>query len=260
MQREVLEPYWMQWILCSMAQSILIECTGFNGASLNAEDSMHCVAIDPYCMQWSQWSEAKCIPIECTGLYAAWPKASQLNAVDSMQRQWMQKIPALWRNGSRLYAVESMQCDECMDSRQPGKMHPDWMQWIPCSVIECSGFHAAWLNAVDSMQPGKMHPDWMQWIPCSVIECRGFHALWRNGSRFYAVESMHCDWMQCNPCSVVKCIPLNAVDFMQHGPKHPDWVSGFHAVWCNWFSLNALIPCIKAQWFLIECTGFHAAF
>ena len=75
----------MQWILCSMAQSILIECTGFNGASLNAEDSMHCVAIDPYCMQWSQWSEAKCIPIECTGLYAAWPKASQLNAVDSMQ-------------------------------------------------------------------------------------------------------------------------------------------------------------------------------
>ena len=43
-----------------MAQSILIECTGFNGASLNAEDSMHFVAIDPYCMQWSQWSEAKC--------------------------------------------------------------------------------------------------------------------------------------------------------------------------------------------------------
>src|SRR5512147_1919320 len=40
---------------------------GFNGASLNAEDSMHCVAIDPYCMRWSQWSEAKCIPIECTG-------------------------------------------------------------------------------------------------------------------------------------------------------------------------------------------------
>eukprot|EP01115_Flamella_aegyptia_P010744 TRINITY_DN48245_c0_g1_i3.p4 TRINITY_DN48245_c0_g1~~TRINITY_DN48245_c0_g1_i3.p4 ORF type:complete len:78 (-),score=0.71 TRINITY_DN48245_c0_g1_i3:187-420(-) len=75
----------MHWIICSMAQSILIECTGFNGASLNAEDSMHCVAIDPYCMQWSQWSEAKCIPIECTGLYAAWPKASRWNAVDSMQ-------------------------------------------------------------------------------------------------------------------------------------------------------------------------------
>ena len=50
----------MQWILCSMAQSILIECRGFH---------------------------------------------------------------ALWRNG--LYAVESMQRDECMDSMQPGKMHPD---------------------------------------------------------------------------------------------------------------------------------------
>ena len=152
---------------------------------------------------------------------------------------------------------------------------------------------------MDYLQHGPMHPDWMHSIPCSIFECRGFHALWRNGSRFYAVESMHCDWMQCNPCSVVKCIPmecsgfhaaplnaedslhfgamdpdcmqwspfseaqcipLNAVDFMQHGPKHPDWVSGFHAVWCNWFSLNALIPCIKAQWFLIECTRFHAAF
>ena len=52
----------MQWILCSMAQSILIECRGFH---------------------------------------------------------------ALWRNGSQLYAVESMERDECMDSMQPGKMHPD---------------------------------------------------------------------------------------------------------------------------------------
>ena len=82
MQREEIEPYCKQWIICSM-----IECSRFHAASLNAEDSMHCVAIDPYCMQWSQWSEAKCIPIECTGLYAAWPKASQLNAVDSMQHQ-----------------------------------------------------------------------------------------------------------------------------------------------------------------------------
>ena len=177
---------------------------------------------------------------------------------------------------------------------QHGPKHPDWMQWIPCSVIECRRFNAFWRNgsrlyAVESMQRGKMH----------LIECSGFYAAWPKAARWNAVDSMHCDWMQCNPCSVVKCIPiecsgfhaaplnaedslhfgamdpdcmqwspfseaqcipLNAVDFMQHGPKHPDWVSGFHAVWCNWFSLNALIPCIKAQWFLIECTGFHAAF
>ena len=153
---------------------------------------------------------------------------------------------------------------------QPGKMHPDWMQWIPCSVSECRWFHALWCNgsrlyAVESMQWGPMHPDWMQWIPCSLvkcipIECSGFHAASLNAEDSLHFGAMDPDCMQWSPFSEAQCIPLNAVDFMQHGPKHPDWVSGFHAVWCNWFSLNALIPCIKAQWFLIECTGFHAAF
>ena len=79
----------MQWILCTMAQSILIECSGVHGALLNAEYSMHCGAMDPDCMQWSPcsvmnaWipcSLVKCIPIECSGFHAA-----SLNAVDSMQ-------------------------------------------------------------------------------------------------------------------------------------------------------------------------------
>ena len=184
--------------------------------------------------------------MECSGLFAAW-----LNAVSSMQH--------------------------------------DWMQWILCSMaqcfpIECSGFHAAWFNAVDSMQLEKLkpiecfgfHAEWFKavdsmqhrkWFP---NECSGFHTAWFNASQLNAVDFMQHDWMQWIPCSIVQLIPiecsgfhaawLNAVDFMQHGPKHPDWVSGFHAVWCNWFSLNALIPCIKAQWFLIECTRFHAAF
>ena len=90
---------------------------------------MHCGAMDPDCMQWSPCSEAQSIPIECSGLYAAWPKTSRLNAVDSMQR---------------------------------GPMDLERMQWIPCSVvqwilIERSGLHASWcngsqLNAVNSMQ------------------------------------------------------------------------------------------------------------
>ena len=58
----------MQWILCSMAQSIPIECSGFHAASLNAEDSMHCGVMDPDCMQWSRCSEAQSIPIECSGV------------------------------------------------------------------------------------------------------------------------------------------------------------------------------------------------
>ena len=137
-QCEVMEHYCRQWILCSM-----IECSGFHEAWLNAvdfmqhgpnhpdwiqcipwsvnecEDSMHCGAMNADCMQWSPCSEAQGIPIECSGFYEAWPKASRLNAVDSI--------------------------------------HCDWMQWTPCSVvkwipIECSGFHEAWLNALYSMK------------------------------------------------------------------------------------------------------------
>ena len=117
---------------------------------------------------------------------------------------------AVWRKGTLLNAVNIMQ--------------HDWMQWIPCSMID----------AVDFIQHGPKHSDWMQWIPCSVIEYRGFHSLWLNGSRLYAVESMERDCMHCIPFSVKKWNPiecsgfhaawLNAVDFMKHAPKHPDWM------------------------------------
>ena len=72
MQREEIEPYCKQWIICSMIEcsrfhaaslnevdfmrhgpSIPIESSGFNAASLNAEDSMHCGAMNPDCMHWS---------------------------------------------------------------------------------------------------------------------------------------------------------------------------------------------------------------
>ena len=150
---------WMQWNLLSMAQSILIECSGFNAVDFMQHGPKH-----PDWVHWIQWSI-----IECRGFHA------------------------LWRNGSRLYAAESMQRDDWMDSMQLIKMHPDWMQWIPCSVIECTGFHAAWLNALDSMQPGKMHPDWMQWITCSMIECSGFYAAWPKASWLNAVDYVQHD-------------------------------------------------------------------
>ena len=92
---------------------------------MNAEYSMHFGAMDPDYMQWSPCSEAQCIPIECSGLYAAWPKASRLNAVDSMH-------------------CDGMQCNPCNEEK--------------CIPIECSGFHAAWLSAVDSMQGAVMEP------------------------------------------------------------------------------------------------------
>ena len=52
-----------------------------------------------------------------------------------------------------------------------------------------SGF----MNAVDSMQREEIEPYCKQWIICSMIECSRFHAA-----------------------------SLNEVDFMRHGPKHPD--------------------------------------
>ena len=65
-----------------------------------------------------------------------------------------------------------------------------WSQWseAKCIPMECSGFHAASLNAEDSMHCGAMDPDCMQWSPCSEA-----HA-----SR------------------------LNVVYFIQPGTKHPD--------------------------------------
>ena len=155
MQRGPMHHHWMQWILCSMAQGIPIECSEFNAACpksprLNAVDSM-----PRDCLQLIPCSMAQC---------------SRLNAVVEMKHDWMQWIPcsmiecrgfhAVWCNGCRWNAVDSM---------QHGVKDPDGMQWIICSMIECSKFHAAWLNAVDFMQHGPMLPNWMQWIPCSMI-------------------------------------------------------------------------------------------
>ena len=127
MQQEEMEPYsmqgifcsmiecsgflqhdWMQWIFCSMAQSIPIECSGFHAASLNAEDSLHCCAMDPDCIQWRPRSEDKCILSECIGFYAAWHKISRLNAADSLQHDWMQWILCSMAKASRLNAVDSL--------------------------------------------------------------------------------------------------------------------------------------------------------
>ena len=141
---------WMQWIFCSMAQSIPIECSGFHAAWRNGT-------------LWMQW--ILCSMIECSGFHAAW-----LNAVDFMQHgpkhpDWMQWIPwsiiecrvfhALWRNGSRLYAVESMQW---------GPMHPDWRKWVLCSMaqiipIECSGLYAAWLQQCNPLCSSVIHAE-----------------------------------------------------------------------------------------------------
>ena len=219
---------WMQCIPCSVKKRYTIECSEYYAAWLNAVDSMQ-----------HDW---------CSGFYTAWPKVFRLNAVDSMQRNWMQKIQCI------LAKWIPIVCSGVYAARQNAS---DWMQWILSSMaqnipIEFSGFPAAWLNAVYSMQRGKMHPHWMQWFPCSVIECSVFHAAWRNGtqlnariyaallnavdskskiecsgfyaawpkaSRLNAVDSMHCDWMQWTACNVVKCIPIEC--------------SGFHAAWLS---------------------------
>ena len=203
--------------------------------------------MDPHSMQWILCSVAQLISTECSGFHASWRNWSQLNAVKSIQRDWMQCIPC------SLVKCNRIECSgfhaawlNAVDSMQPGKIHPDWMQWILCSMIECSGFlQHEWmqwifcsmaqsipiecsgfraacpktsrLNAVDTMQHdwmqwmlcsmAQMHPDRMQRIPCSVIECRIFHTYWCNGFRLYAVESMqrgpmHPDWMQWILCSM----------------------------------------------------------
>ena len=185
-----------------------------------------------------------------------------------MQHYWMQ-----WIQKARLNAVDFM---------QHGPKHPDGMQWIPWSIIECRVFNALCRNGsrlyavesmqcdkcMDSRQPGKIHPDWMQWIPCSLvkcipIECRGFHALWRNGSRLYAAESMqrddwmdsmqlikmHPDWIQWIPWSLNEC-----EDSKHCGAMDPDCMQ-----WSPCSVMNAWIPVSLVKCIPIECSGFHAA-
>ena len=124
-------------------------------------------------MQW-----IPCSVIECSGLHAALQNASCLNAVDSLQHDWMQCIPCSMK------------------------------KWNP---IECGGFYAAFLNAVDS---------------CGIIECRVFYAAWPKASRLNAVDSMQRDWMQWSPCSEAQCILIEC--------------SAYYAVWLNWSRLNAV--------------------
>ena len=186
-------------------------------------------------MQW-----IPCSVIECSGFHAEWWNVSRLNEVDPMQlvvidTDWMHGFHAVWLNA--------------LDSMQQCEMHPEWMQWIACSLaqwipIECSGFHEAWLNALDPMQRCEMHPEWMKWNPCSVIECSWFHAVWR----------MYPNWMPYIPCSIVQWIPMECRGFTQCGPKVPDWMqgipcsiiecSGFYAEWCN---VSRLLKCIRCR-------------
>ena len=160
-------------------------------------------------MQCTPFRVVKFIPIECSGFHSAW-----LNAV----------VHEVWRNGTLLNAVDFMQRHS--------------MQWISCSMIECSRFYAAWpkasqLNAEYSMPCGAMDPDCMQWSPCSEaqcipIECSVFYAAWPKASRWNAVDSMQRVWMQCTPFRVVKFIPIEC------SGSHSAWLNAvFHEVWRN---------------------------
>ena len=170
-------------------------------------------------MQW-----IPCSMFDSSGFYAAWPKASRLNAVDCMHCDWMQCTPCSVVKCIRIECNGlHAGCLNAVDVMQHGPRHPDWMQWIACIVID----------AVYSMQRGQMHPDWMQRIPCTENECSGFHAAWRNGTLLNAVDFIQHDWMQWIPCS-----KLNAVYFMQYGPKHT-----YRTQW---------IPCILSVWNVIH--------
>ncbi|MFW1752727.1 hypothetical protein, partial [Acinetobacter baumannii] len=78
------------------------------------EDSMHFGAMDPDCMHWSLCSEAQCILIDCSGFFAAWPKASRLNGVDSMHCDWnpLHSIGMLWAMLHKIHCIQSC----CMES------------------------------------------------------------------------------------------------------------------------------------------------
>ena len=155
---------------------------------------MQSVKMHPDWMHCIPCSVKKWNPIECSGFYAAWTKASWLSALDSMEHHWMQRIPCIVLqlilivcsgvNGARPNASRL----NALDYMQHGPKHPNWMQWIPCSVNECRRFQHC----------GAMDPDCLQWSPCSKaqcipMECSGFYAAWPKSSRLNAVDYMQHD-------------------------------------------------------------------
>ena len=154
MQHCEMDPEWMQWIPCSVAQWIPIECSGLHEAWLNVVHSMQSGALYLDWMKWIACSLAQWIPMECS-----W--SMQCSPMDPDWMQWLPCSIAQWIliecsgfHAAWLNAVDSMQREE---------IEPYCKQWIICSMIECSRFHAASLNAVDSML---------------VIECSVIHAAW----------------------------------------------------------------------------------
>ena len=102
-------------------------------------------------------------------------------------------------------------------------------------MIECSGFHAASLNAEESMQCGAMNHDCTQWnrcseVQCIPIECSGFYAAWPKASRLNM-------W-----------IPFIVIEF-----------SVLHAACSNASRLNAVESMQREEMEPIECSGIYAA-
>ena len=156
---------------------------------------------------------------------------------------------------------------------QLGVIDTNWMQWIPCIKIQCSGFNEAVWNASRVNEVESMQRDWMQLIPCSVANVsqlnavysmqhcamdpdgmQRIHAMWPKGTWLNAGDPMQHYWMQWILCRVVQCISI-------------EW-SGFHAAWCNWYRWNAVdsmqcgwmhwIPCSSVKCIPSECSGLHA--
>ena len=133
------------------------------------------------------------------------------------------------------------------------------MMWIPCILIECSVFHAAWRNGTLLKAGYFMQHDWMLWIPAAWLNAVDFLQHVPKHLWFNAVDSMQRHWMLRIPFIVAKWITIvcsgvhaarpnasrwNAVDFMQHGPMQPDWMP--------W------IPCSVVKCILIERSVYHS--
>ena len=67
--------------------------SGFHASRFNAVDSMQRCEMDPEWMQWIPCSVAQWIPIECSGFHAAWLNAVDSNQSGAMYLHWMKRIP-----------------------------------------------------------------------------------------------------------------------------------------------------------------------
>ena len=178
----------MQWIPCSMFES-----SGF-------------YAVDFMQYDWMQWIPVSMI--ECSGFYAAWPKASWLNAVDSIMLHVIHCI----QSGCILPGcMESTAFNHAAwNPMHAIGMHFTRLHGIHC-IQSCCGnpLHSIILHGIHCIQSGFIGPRCLE--STAFNHAAGIHGIQScciKDTSFNRIPLLHAAWNTLNSITLhgIQCI------------------------------------------------------